>query len=986
MSSIRENGGGAELSGRVDDDLKAPLLRPASGGAVAITVAAAGQNSKAAAAVDKKVRTAKFKIGDIKCTSCTGSIESVLKELDGVQTVAISVLDGHAAVTYVPELTTVEKIKETIEDAGFPVEHLSEQDIAVCRLKIKGMMCTSCAESVERALLMIDGVKKAVVGLALEEAKVHFDPNIIDIAGIIESIEDSGFGAVLVSSGADVNKVHLKLEGVESLEDCKQIQTLLESAQGVNHVEMDLDEHKVTINYDSAITGPRSLIQLIEEASPSPNMYHATLYVSPRQRESDQLQETQMYRNQFLWSCIFSVPVFLFSMALPMLHPYGNWLSYKLYHNLSVGMLLRWILCTPVQFIVGRRFYVGAYHALRRKSANMDVLVALGTNTAYFYSVYVIIKATTAENFEGQDFFETSAMLISFILLGKYLEVVAKGKTSDALAKLTELAPETACLLTLDTDGSVISEEEISSQLIQRNDIIKIVPGAKVAVDGVVVDGQSHVNESMITGEARPVAKRPGDKVIGGTVNENGCIHVKATHVGSEAALSQIVQLVEAAQLARAPVQQLADRISRYFVPTVVVVAFITWLVWFIAGEVGLYPRNWIPKAMDKFELALQFGISVLVIACPCALGLATPTAVMVATGKGASQGVLIKGGDALEKAHKVKTVVFDKTGTLTVGKPQVVSAVLFSNFSMEEFCDLATAAEANSEHPIAKAVVDHAKRFRHKIGSNPDHIPEVKDFEVHTGAGVTGKVGERMVHVGNRRLMRTAKITLGPEVEKYIFENEELARTCVLVAIDGKMAGAFAVTDPVKPEAQRVISFLGSMGITSIMVTGDNRATAAAIARDVGIDYFFAETTPVGKADKIKDLQGKGEIVAMVGDGINDSPALVAADVGMAIGAGTNVAIEAADIVLIKSNLEDVVTAIDLSRKTIARIRMNYVWALGYNVLGMPIAAGILYPFTGIRLPPWLAGACMAASSLSVVCSSLLLQSYKKPLHVREG
>ncbi|CAI0450044.1 unnamed protein product [Linum tenue] len=890
MSSIRENGVGEELDGRNDDDddLKAPLLRPASGGAVT---------------TDKKVRTAKFKIGDIKCTACTASIESMLKELAGVQTVAISVLDGHAAVTYVPELTTVEKIKETIEDAGFPVEHLSEQDIAVCRLKIKGMMCTSCSESIERALLLVDGVKKAVVGLALEEAKVHFDPNVVDIAGIIESIEGSGFGAVLVSSGADVNKVHLKLEGVDSLEDCKRIRSLLDSAQGVNHVEMDMDEQKVTINYDSAITGPRSLIQLIEEASPGPNIYLATLFVPPRQRESDQLQETRMYRNQFLWSCIFSVPVFLFSMALPMLHPYGNWLSYKLYHNLTVGMLLRWILCTPVQFIVGRRFYVGAYHALRRKSANMDVLVALGTNTAYFYSVYVIIKATLAENFEGQDFFETSAMLISFILLGKYLEIVAKGKTSDALAKLTELAPETACLLTLD-----------------------------------------------------------------------------------EAALSQIVQLVEAAQLARAPVQLLADRISRYFVPTVVVVAFITWLVWFTAGEVGLYPRNWIPKAMDKFELALQFGISVLVIACPCALGLATPTAVMVATGKGASQGVLIKGGDALEKAHTVKTVVFDKTGTLTVGKPQVVSAVLFSSFSMEEFCDLATAAEANSEHPIAKAVVDHAKRFRHKIGSSPDHIPDVKDFQVHTGAGVTGKVGERVVLVGNRRLMRTSEITLVPEVEKYIFENEELARTCVLVAIDGKMAGAFAVTDPVKPEAQRVVSFLRSMGITSIMVTGDNRATAAAIARDVGIDYFFAETSPVGKADKIKDLQGKGVIVAMVGDGINDSPALVAADVGMAIGAGTNVAIEAADIVLIKSNLEDVVTAIDLSRQTIARIRMNYVWALGYNVLGMPIAAGILYPFTGIRLPPWLAGACMAASSLSVVCSSLLLQSYKKPLHGREG
>ncbi|CAN1354745.1 Copper-transporting ATPase HMA4 [Linum perenne] len=971
MSSIRQNG----------DDLKAPLLQRPDGVAIAV----AEESDKG---VDKKkVRTAKFKIGDIKCTSCAVSIESVLKEVAGVDTVAISVLDGHAAVTFVPELTTVEKIKETIEDAGFPVEHLTDQDIAVCRLKIKGMMCTSCTESVERALMMIDGVKKAVVGLALEEAKVHFDPNVIDIAGVIASIEDSGFGAELVSSGADVNKVHLKLDGVDSLEDSERIRSLLESAQGVNHVEMDLAEHKVIINYDSAVTGPRSLIQFIEEASPSPNVYRATLYVPPRQRESDQLQETLMYRNQFLWSCIFSVPVFLFSMALPMLHPYGNWLNYKVYCTLTIGMLLRWILCTPVQFIVGRRFYIGAYHALRRKSANMDVLVALGTNAAYFYSVYVIIKATTSYNFEGQDFFETSAMLISFILLGKYLEVVAKGKTSDALAKLTELSPETARLLTLDSNGNAISEEEISTQLIQRNDIIKILPGEKVAVDGVVVDGQSHVNESMITGEARPVAKRPGDKVIGGTMNDNGCILVKATHVGSEAALSQIVQLVEAAQLARAPVQQLADRVSRYFVPAVVVAAFITWLGWFIAGEFGLYPKQWIPEAMDKFELALQFGISVLVIACPCALGLATPTAVMVATGKGASQGVLIKGGDALEKAHKVKTVVFDKTGTLTVGKPQVVSAVLFSSFSMDEFCDVATAAEVNSEHPIAKAVVEHAKRLRHKIGSDADlHIPEVKDFEVHTGAGVSGKVGDRIVHVGNRRLMRTSEVAITPEVEKYIFDNEELARTCVLVAIDRKIAGAFAVTDPVKPEAQRVVSYLRSMGITCIMVTGDNKATAAAIARDVGIDSVFAETDPVGKADKIKDLQGKGMIVAMVGDGINDSPALVAADVGMAIGAGTNVAIEAADIVLIKSNLEDVVTAIDLSRKTIARIRLNYVWALGYNVLGMPVAAGILYPFTGIRLPPWLAGAAMAASSLSVVCSSLLLQSYKKPLHVREG
>ncbi|KAL5766613.1 hypothetical protein ACOSP7_017230 [Xanthoceras sorbifolium] len=960
------------------DDLKEPLLQPPNGVAIDIPEQI---NDKG-----KKHRTVKFKIREVKCASCATSIESLLVNLNGVTSATVSPLEGQAAVEYVPDLVTAKQIKETIEGAGFPVDDFPEQEIAVCRLRIKGMACTSCSESVERALQMVDGVKKAVVGLALEEAKVHFDPNLTDTNHIIEAIEDAGFGADLISSGNDVNKAHLKLEGMNSEEDVTFIQTFLESAQGVNHVEMDLAEQKVTVSYDADFTGPRSLIQYINAASNGPSIYRASLFAPPKRRETEQQHETRMYRNQFLLSCLFSVPVFLFSMVLPMLPTFGNWLNYKIHNMLTIGMLLRWIFCTPVQFVIGRRFYWGAYHALRLKSANMDVLVALGTNAAYFYSVYIAIKALTSDTFEGQDFFETSAMLISFILLGKYLEVVAKGKTSDALAKLTDLAPDTAHLLTLDGEGNVISEMDISTQLIQRNDIIKIVPGEKVPVDGIVIDGQSHVNESMITGEAIPISKRPGDKVIGGTMNENGCLLVKATHVGAETALSQIVQLVEAAQLARAPVQKLADQISKFFVPTVVVAAFLTWLGWFIPGMAGLYPKRWIPKVMDEFELALQFGISVLVVACPCALGLATPTAVMVATGKGASQGVLIKGGNALEKAHKVKIIVFDKTGTLTVGKPEVVSAELFSHFSMEEFCDMVTAAEANSEHPIAKAVVEHAKKLRQKFGSHTEHVAEAKDFEVHTGAGVSGKVGGNIVLVGNKRLMRDYHVPVGSEVEKYISANEQLARTCILVAIDGKVAGAFAVTDPVKPEAKIVVSFLQSMGISSIMVTGDNWATATAIAKEVGIAKVFAETDPLGKADKIKELQLKGMTVAMVGDGINDSPALVAADVGMAIGAGTDVAIEAADIVLMKSNLEDVVTAIDLSRKTMSRIRLNYVWALGYNILGMPIAAGILYPSTGIRLPPWLAGACMAASSLSVVCSSLLLQSYKKPLHLKDS
>lgn len=931
------------------------------------------------------VKTVTFQISDIKCASCVNSIESALKDVNGVQSIAVSVIDGRAAVKFVPKLITAKRIKESMEESGFRVNevHDHDQDISVCRVRIKGMACTSCSESVEKALQMIDGVKRAIVGLALEEAKVHYDPNLANPEKIIESIEDAGFGAELISSGNDANKVHLKVEGIDSEEDANVLVSYLELVAGVNRVEIDFSERIVTVSYVPDITGPRTLIHCVQEASRGSKVYRATLYSPSGRRERDKVNEIHMYRDQFLLSCLFSVPVFVFAMVLPMLPPYGNWLNYKIHNMLTLGLFLRWILCTPVQFIIGKRFYAGSYHALRRKSANMDVLVALGTNAAYFYSLYIVIKALTSDTFQGQDFFETSSMLISFILLGKYLEIVAKGKTSDALGKLTQLVPDKAYLVEIDTDANIISETEIDTQLIQKNDIIKIVPGAKIPVDGIVIKGQSYANESMITGEAIPIAKSPGDKVISGTINENGCVLVKATHVGSDTALSQIVQLVEAAQLAKAPVQKLADDISRVFVPIVVVAALTTWLGWFIPGKAGFYPKHWIPKGMDAFELALQFAISVLVVACPCALGLATPTAVMVASGIGASQGVLIKGGDALEKAHKVKTIVFDKTGTLTIGKPEVVSAVLLSEFSMEVLCDMAISVEANSEHPIAKAVVAHAKKLRKNFGSCPEEVPDVVDFEVHMGAGVSGKVGDRTVLVGNKRLMHACNVKISSEAEKYISENEILARTCVLVSINGKIAGAFSVSDPVKPEAKRVISFLHSMGITSVIVTGDNHATAIAIANEVGIDQVFAETDPVGKADKVKELQMRGMSVAMVGDGINDSPALVAADVGMAIGAGTDVAIEAADIVLIKSNLEDVITAIDLSRKTMSRIRLNYIWALGYNILGMPIAAGVLYPFTGIRLPPWLAGACMAASSLSVVSSSLLLQFYKKPFHV---
>ncbi|KAH9301793.1 hypothetical protein KI387_013376, partial [Taxus chinensis] len=875
-----------------------------------------------------EVRKVTFHVSGMECASCAGAIEKALKRLPGIKEATAAILQNKALVLYWPLFVDLNTIKEAIEDAGFEAKLMkdaTEDTLAIFRLRIRGMTCTSCSESISDTLKRIKGVKKAVVALALEEAKVHYNPKQCTIAQIMQSVADAGFESDLINAGDETNKVHLRLEGVSSKEEANLMEISLRSLPGVNFVEMDSNAEKVSVSYEPDLTGPRSIIQCIQQAGPEPNYYRASLYSPPGGRDRGREKEIKHYKKYFLWSCVFSVPVFFLSMVFPM-------------------------------FIIGHRFYVGAYHALRRGSANMDVLVALGTNAAYFYSVYTLLKSLTSDSFKGQDFFETSALLISFILLGKYLEVLAKGKTSDAIAKLMDLSPATATLLTLDDDENVGSEMEISSQLIQRNDIIRVVPGAKVPTDGIVIRGQSHVNESMLTGEARPVAKRSGDKVIGGTMNESGVLIVKATHVGSESALSQIVEIVEAAQMARAPVQKLADRVSRFFVPLVVVAAFITWLGWFIPGKAKIFPKTWIPASVDEFELALQFGMSVLVIACPCALGLATPTAVMVATGIGASHGVLIKGGNALESADKVKCVIFDKTGTLTIGRPVVVGIKLFMNIAIQEFCDMAAATEANSEHPLAKAVVEYTRKFRVKYGLDQGFLLEAQDFQALPGKGVQGNILRKAILIGNRRLMVDSDIILSPEVEEYLQETEQLAKTCVLVAIDKQIAGAFAVADPVKPEAETVVSVLKSMGIISIMVTGDNWGTANAIAREVGIETVFAETEPLGKAERVKELQMKGMIVAMVGDGINDSPALVTANVGMAIGAGTDVAIEAADIVLMKSNLEDVITAIDLAKKTMSRIYLNYVWALGYNVMGIPIAAGVLFPFTGIRLPPWLA------------------------------
>ncbi|XVE64855.1 hypothetical protein DITRI_Ditri07aG0135400 [Diplodiscus trichospermus] len=792
---------------------------------------------------------AMFSVTGMTCSACAGSVEKAVKRLPGILEAVVDVLNNRAQVTFYPSFVNEETIREAIEDVGFQAalikDETNEKSIQVCRIHINGMTCTSCSSTIEKALQAIPGVQKAQIALATEEAEVHYDPKVVSHNQLMEAIDDVGFEAILVSTGEYMSKIDLQVDGLRAGKSMRMLENSLQALPGVQAVDISPELKKISVSYKPDMTGPRNIIRVIESAGSS-KRFKATIF-SERggRRETRRKEEIKQYFRSFLWSLIFTIPIFLTSMVFMYIPGIKQGLDIKVVNMLTVGETLMWMLSTPVQFMIGRRFYTGSYKALRHGSANMDVLIALGTNAAYFYTVYTVLRAANFPDFEGTDFFETSAMLISFILLGKYLEVLAKGKTSDAIAKLMNLAPETAILLTLDEEGNVISEEEIDSRLIQKNDIIKIIPGAKVASDGFVLWGQSHVNESMITGEARPVAKRKGDTVIGGTVNENAVLHIKATKVGSESALAQIVRLVESAQMAKAPVQKFADRISKYFVPLVIIISFSTWLAWFLAGKFHGYPESWIPSSMDRFELALQFGISDMVIACPRALGLATPTAVMVGIGGGASQGMLIKEGQALESAHK--------TGTLTVGKPVVVNARLLKNMVLHEFYDLVGATEVNSEHPLAKAIVEYAKKFR-QDEENPAW-PEARDFVSVTGHGVKAVVRNREVILGNKSLMLDHNIAIPADAQDMLKETEGMAQTGILVPIDGEVTGVLSISDPVKPGAQEVISILKSMNVRSIMVTGDNWGTASSIARQIGIETVVAEAKPEQKAEKVKDL-----------------------------------------------------------------------------------------------------------------------------------
>src|SRR5213594_1448216 len=621
--------------------------------------------------------------------------------------------------------------------------------------------------------------------------------------------------------------------------------------------------------------------------------------------------------------------------------------------------LVFFVLATPVQFVAGYRFYRGFVDAIRNKSANMDVLIAIGTTAAWAYSAVVTFLPFFGVRLADKGtYYDTAAVIIGLILLGKYFEEIAKGKASDAIRKLMDMAPRTAHVI---RDGK---EEEIPVELVLLDEFLIVRPGERIPVDGVIVDGFSAIDESMITGESIPVEKKVGETVIGATINRTGLLRIRATRVGADTTLNQIIKLVEDAQASRAPIQRLADRVASVFVPAVVGIATLTFFLWSV-------------RLGQSIAHALVFFIAVLIIACPCALGIATPAAIMVGTGKGAENGLLIKGGEYLEKAHKLTTALFDKTGTLTKGRPSLTEVVPVGAISEAEILRLAASAEKGSEHPLGEAIVQAA-------GARGVKLEDPTDFEAIPGHGVRAAIGERRILIGNRSLMLSAGIPVDA-AESILQAMEEAGKTAMILAVDGRVAGVIAVADTLKEHSIEAVRSLKAMGIEVIMLTGDNRRTAEAIARQVGVDQVIAEVLPTQKADVIKNLQKQGKIVAMVGDGINDAPALAQSDVGIALGSGTDVAMEAGGIVLIKDDLRDVVASIQLSRRTVQKIRQNLFWAFFYNTALIPIAAGILATgaLFGLKvvLNPILAGAAMGFSSVSVVMNSMTLRRFRPQL-----